>query len=61
MLRKLLAGVCLGALFGVALLGQESRGAITGRITDPQGGVIPNAKVAVTNTLTNEVRRVTTN
>jgi hypothetical protein len=42
-------------------LAQESRGAITGRVADPQGAVIPNAKVAVTNAATNETRRVETN
>ncbi len=60
---------CQGA-FGAAILlilampssnAQDSRGAITGRVTDQQGGVIPSAKVAVTNTQTNEVRRITTN
>ena len=40
---------------------QEARGAITGRITDPTGGVIANARVTVTNTATNENRRFTTN
>ena len=40
---------------------QESRGAITGRVLDPQGAVVPGARVAVTNAATNETRRVTTN
>ena len=42
-------------------LGQEARGAITGRITDPQGALVPGAKVAVTNTATNETRRAVSN
>ena len=61
MFRKLLAGVCLTVLASCFALAQESRGAITGRVADPQGGVIPNARVAVTNTQTNETRRITTN
>jgi hypothetical protein len=40
---------------------QEARGGIGGRVTDSSGGVVPNAKVAITNTQTNEIRRVTTN
>ncbi|MBI4893312.1 MAG: TonB-dependent receptor [Acidobacteria bacterium] len=44
-----------------ALVAQESRGAILGRVADPQGGVIPNAKVTVTNQATNETRHLVTN
>ena len=40
---------------------QESRGAITGRVLDTQAGVVQGAKVAVTNTSTNETRRGETN
>lgn len=58
---KLLVGVAIVALSTVSAFAQEARGAITGRVSDPQGGVIPNAKVTVTNTQTNEARRVTTN
>ncbi len=61
MWRKLLVGVALSLTFGVCALAQDARGAIMGRVTDPQGAVIPNAKVAVTNTETNEVRRLVTN
>ncbi len=61
MWRKLLVGVALSLLCSSALLAQEARGAISGRVTDPQGGVIPNAKITITNTLTNEVRRLVTN
>ena len=32
---------------------QEYRGALLGRVTDPSGGVIPNAAVSVTNEKTN--------
>ena len=54
-------GIALSLLGSSAAMAQEARGAITGRVTDPQGGVIPNAKVAVTNTQTNETRRLVTN
>ncbi len=46
------AGLCLA---------QDPRGAITGRVTDPQGAVIPNATVVVTNTDTNVTTRSVTN
>jgi len=42
-------------------MAQESRGAITGRVADGQGAVMPAAKVAVTNLATNETRRAETN
>jgi len=61
MFRKLLVGVSLLALCALTLLGQDSRGGITGRVTDPSGAVVPGAKVAATNTQTNEVRRAVTN
>ena len=62
MLRKLSLGVCVLALCAsMPAAAQEARGAITGRVTDPSGGVIPAASVTVTNTATNESRRLTTN
>jgi len=62
MFNKLLAGVCaLAFCAALPLAAQEARGAITGRITDSSGGVIPGASVIVTNTATNEARRLTTN
>lgn len=48
-------------LVAAALPAQESRGSVSGRVTDTSGAVIPNAKVSVTNTQTNETRRVQTN
>ncbi len=41
--------------------GQEARGSITGRVTDPQGGLVPNATIVVTNTETNTLSRTVTN
>ena len=62
MLRNSFAGVLAILLLTAAGVGgQESRGAITGRVLDSQGGVVPGAKVAVTNTATNETRRGQTN
>lgn len=61
MLRKLVAGLGLALLAPAWLAAQESRGAITGRVTDPQGSVVPNAQVIITNTQTNETRRTVTN
>jgi len=56
-----MAGIGLALLLPAFLAAQESRGAITGRVTDPQGAVVPNAQVTVTNTQTNETRRAVTN
>lgn len=50
------------ALFFAALcFGQESRGTIAGHVVDPQGAVIPNASVTITNTETNTSSRTVTN
>ena len=40
---------------------QESRGSITGKVTDPQGAVIPAAAVTVTNIETNAASKTATN
>ncbi len=61
MSRSLLVGAVCALLLNGSTFAQESRGAITGRVTDQQGGVIPNARVTVINTQTNETRRLTTN
>ena len=50
------ACACAGSAYA-----QEARGSISGRITDSSGSVVPDAKVAVSNTLTNETRRAVTN
>src|SRR5215472_14434268 len=55
----ILAFACVvGSTF---LCAQESRGSITGRLTDPQTAAVPNAAVVVTNTDTNVSRRTTSN
>jgi carboxypeptidase family protein/TonB-dependent receptor-like protein len=52
--------VCLLFFTGLAWT-QEARGTIAGRITDSSNAVIPEAKVTISNTLTNQSRVVTTN
>jgi hypothetical protein len=49
---------CAAVVVGPA---QESRGSITGRVTDPQNAVVPGAAVTVTNTDTNVSRQTITN
>ena len=58
MLRFVLVLLCL---LSNGLRAQESRGAITGRVADAQAAIIPGARVAVTNTATNDTRRAATN
>ncbi len=47
--------------FGQTFAQSTVTGGINGTITDPQGGVIPNAAITVTNIGTNSVTTVTTN
>ncbi|MBS1872109.1 MAG: TonB-dependent receptor [Acidobacteria bacterium] len=55
---KLLAAILLCA---TGLSAQEARGSIGGRVSDTSGAVIANAKITITNTATNEIRRAQTN
>jgi hypothetical protein len=58
--RVLFTGAAL--LFaGTNCFGQETRGSITGKVTDPQDAVVPGATVVVTNTATGIANRLTTN
>jgi hypothetical protein len=46
--------------WAVPAFGQSDRGSITGTVTDPNGGVVANAKVTATSLTTGEVREATT-
>ena len=51
--------VASALLCAVTALAQTNRGAITGTVTDQSQSVVPGANITVTNTRTNEVRRLT--
>src|SRR5689334_13842636 len=49
-------------LFALTLaLAQDTRGNVSGTVTDSQGAIVPGAAVTVTNTGTGAVTRLTTN
>ena len=58
MKRFLFTVILLGPLVSVAF-SQDSRGSITGQVTDPTGAVISNAAVTVTSTDTGAISHVT--
>src|SRR6266496_736608 len=57
-LVRLALGICT---FIAMAFGQESRATISGTITDPQGALVPGAKIAVKNLATNVVSTVDSN
>src|SRR6266545_3266061 len=60
----LLRGVSTAALLLLVCAignGQEFRGSITGKVTDPNGAIIPGATVAIKNVETNVQTSTTTN
>src|SRR5690349_13661547 len=61
MRTRLIAATLLGLLLIAVGIAQETRGAIFGRVTDPQNSVIPGATVVVTNADTNTTMTLTTN
>ena len=60
---KLAAILALGLIAGVLGIFAQSTvsGGISGKVSDPQGAVVPNATITVTNKATNAVVNVTTN
>ena len=52
---------CFAILFAGMVYGQEFRGTILGRVSDPSGAVVPGAKVTITNQETNVPVNVETN
>ena len=61
MKNRILTLVFIAILQTAAVFGQEFRGSILGRITDPSGAVIPGADVKVTNEETNVAIETRTN
>src|SRR5882762_9048233 len=61
--RHVAISLILSGLFVLGAVGQRSRtgGTLQGTVTDSSGTVIPNAKVTLRNTLTNQTRTVETN
>src|SRR5829696_9082589 len=60
---KFLSVIALSLLIGIGQIFAQSTvtGGISGTVTDPQGGVVPNATVTVTNIGTNNAVTVTAN
>lgn len=59
-MKKLTLFLLLVLSASVCGYAQNANGRITGVVTDPQGAVIPGARVTVTNVSTNETRQTTT-
>src|ERR1017187_8071249 len=60
-MSRVLFSVAVLLFAATACLAQESRGSITGKVIDPQGAVIPGAKVIVINVETNVSNPVNSN
>src|SRR4051812_34767786 len=57
---RLAAALLCAFAFALTTVAQSNKGTITGTITDPNGAVVKEAKVTVTNVATGESREVTT-
>src|SRR5689334_23043869 len=62
-MSRITSVVLLSVLFAAALpvMGQTSRGTVSGIVTDPSGASVQAAEVTLTNTATNLARSTTTN
>lgn len=60
-LIRLIAVACICLLAGISLVAQVTTADVLGTVTDNSGAVLPNAKVTITNTGTNESRTAQTN
>jgi hypothetical protein len=60
-MRKLVFALLGVSLASSAIFAQDSRGSITGQVTDPQRAAVPLANVTVTNLETNVTSRIQTN
>lgn len=60
MVRRSLLSLALLALLPWSIQAQDANGRVVGRVTDPSGAVIPNARIAATNTATNISRTAAT-
>src|SRR4051812_3124863 len=58
--RRVLASLSLITLMAANALAQEFRGTINGRVTDPSGTGVANAKITLTNLATNDTAVVNT-
>src|SRR5215470_12055772 len=61
MQRRIFSLIAITLLLAAAGLAQDTRGAISGRVTDPSGAVISGAQVMVTNTAMGTRSAITTN
>lgn len=57
-LARAVSFLTIAVAFTVAAFGQSNTGSITGVVTDPNGAIVPNATVNITNQGTNEKRTV---
>ncbi len=58
---RLSGGIFLAFLFSLSVRAQTISGTITGSVVDPSGAVVPDAQIALTNDLTQEMRQDMTN
>src|SRR5215831_2668234 len=59
--NAVLRGSVLALLSACALLAQRDLATLVGTVSDPSGGVVPNAKVTITEVGTGQIYNMTTN